>query len=189
VVVGGGRGQASRYVVPFDAEGGRNSVTGDTVSRPERVTSRASAVENSDIQGPERVTSRASAVENSDIQGCAFKGVEPLEIQIDGIEGEVVPRELAVFDAELRECPGYDPDERFYRKVIENYGGVLDLEEMGIRIRGWFGEARNRKKRECSRGFVLGWLRREKDRLEGRSERRVEVRKPHVVGGGLDRFR
>ena len=83
---------------------------------------------------------------------------------------------MAAFDAELRQCVGYDPDERFYAKVLEKYGG-LDLEEQAIRMRGWFEDPRHRR-RVCSRGFVLGWLRRETQPAEPKA-------KPAGKGGGV----
>ncbi len=69
---------------------------------------------------------------------------------------ENLDRGVILLDARLRGLRGYEPDEAFFRKVAEVYcGGELNLEEQGIRIRGWF--ARHRR-RLCTTGFVLTWL-------------------------------
>jgi hypothetical protein len=116
--------------------------------------------------------------EKGGLQVRAYKGVNRQEPSPE-IEGESipslspgeVPEGVRALDAELRHCRGYEPTEAFYRKVLEKYAGRLDLEEQGMRIRGWFADRRHRK-RVCSCGFVLGWLADEVD--PGRRARRRE---------------
>lgn len=86
-----------------------------------------------------------------------------------------VPERLGGLHAVFVGLRGYEPSAAFFAKVAAKYGH-LDLEEEAIKAREWL--SRNRK-RDCSPGFVLNWL---KAAAERESVRPIEP--PHRPSRG-----
>jgi hypothetical protein len=65
---------------------------------------------------------------------------------------------INAFCSDLAEY-AFDQPPQFWRKVLDTYGR-LDLESESLKMADWL---RRHKKRQCSGGFVLNWLKKEFD--------------------------
>lgn len=101
----------------------------------------------------------------SDISGYQVISNVPVSVSVfvsdsssrkNGAKSSAVkaPQELADMDAILSEWPTYNPSDRFYQQVLENYRD-LPLAAEAVKMGEWL---RSKRKRRCSTVFVLNWL-------------------------------